>query len=58
MSLYLRPSRFLKLRISRRGVRAGVGPRWLRLWSGAGGNGISTGAGPLTYYRSLRKRRR
>ena len=58
MSLYLRPSRFLKLRISRRGVRAGVGPRWLRLWGGAGGSGVSTGAGPLTYYRSLRRRRR
>ena len=49
MSLFIWPSRFLKLRISKRGVRAGIGPRWLRFWSGGGGgDGISTGAGPVT----------
>jgi hypothetical protein len=58
MSLFIRPSRFLKLRISKRGVRAGIGPRWLRFWSGGGDDGISTGAGPVTYYRLLRRRRR
>jgi len=57
MSIYIRPGRFLKLRISRRGVRAGIGPRWLRFWSGGCGDGISTGAGPVTYYRPLRRRR-
>jgi hypothetical protein len=56
MSLFIRPSRFLKLRIAKRGVRAGIGPRWLRFWSGGGG-GISTGAGPVTYYRPLRRRK-
>ena len=34
-----------------------VGPRWLRAHFGSGGTGISTGAGPVTYYRPLRRRR-
>ncbi len=50
MSLYLRPCRFLKLRISRRrGVRWSVGPRWLRFHTGGGGPGVSTAAGPVTF---------
>ena len=32
VSLYLRPSRFLKIRLSLHGVRVGIGPRWLRLY--------------------------
>jgi hypothetical protein len=36
VSLFLRPSRFLGLRIGRRGrVRWSLGPRWLRLHTGA-----------------------
>ena len=55
VSLYLRPSRFLKLRTSSRGVRWSIGPRWLRLHTGGGGDGVSTGAGPVTWYRRLRR---
>jgi hypothetical protein len=48
----------LTLAILGRGTRVGVGPHWLRLHVGAGGTGISTGAGPVTWYRPLRRRRR
>lgn len=58
MGLYIRPSRFLKFRITKRGVRTAVGPRWLRFHFGAGGDGVSTGAGPVSYYRPIRRRRR
>jgi hypothetical protein len=53
MGIYIGPFRF-----TRRGVRWRIGPRWLRLHGGAGGPGISTGAGPFTAYRPLRRRRR
>jgi hypothetical protein len=53
MGIYLGPLRF-----TRRGVRARIGPRWARLHIGAGGAGVSTGAGPVTWYRPLRRRRR
>ena len=40
MSLYIRPFRFLKIRVGRRGrTRVGIGPRWLRIWGGAGVSG-------------------
>jgi hypothetical protein len=59
MSIFIRPLPFLKIRLSRRGTRVGVGPRWLRFWSGGGGgSGVSTGAGPFTLYRPIRRRRR
>ncbi len=58
MGIYIRPSRFLKLRITRRGVRWAAGPRAARLHAGAGGTGVSTGAGPVSWYRPLRRRRR
>lgn len=51
------PGPGLKVRLSKRGARWAIGPRWLRLHVGAGGTGISTGAGPVTYYRPLRRRR-
>jgi hypothetical protein len=50
MSVYLRIAPGLKVRIGR--------PRWLRFWAGAGGRGVSTGAGPVSMYRPLRRRRR
>jgi hypothetical protein len=31
MGIYIRPSRFLRVRVTRRGVRWAIGPRWLRL---------------------------
>lgn len=58
LGIYLSPSRWLKLRFTRRGVRVGLGPRLIRLYFGAGGDGISTGAGPFSAYRPLRRRRR
>ncbi len=57
MGLYLRPSRFLKAQVTRRGVRWAIGPRAARLHIGAGGAGVSTGAGPVSAYRGLRRRR-
>jgi hypothetical protein len=57
MGIYL-GNRWLRLRFTRRGVRAGIGPRWARVWAGRGGPGVSSGAGPLTLYHGLRRRRR
>jgi hypothetical protein len=37
MGLYLGP-----IRITRRGVRWRIGPRWLRLHGGAGGTGLTS----------------
>lgn len=48
MGIYLGPLRFTK-----RGVRVRIGPRAARLHVGAGGAGISTGAGPFTAYHKL-----
>jgi hypothetical protein len=45
MGLYLRPSRFLKVRITWPGARWAIGPRAARLHVGADGTGVSTGAG-------------
>lgn len=57
-SIYIRPFPGVKLRVSKRGVRTGIGPRWLRFWSGAGGRGVSTGAGPFSAYEPLGRRKR
>jgi hypothetical protein len=57
VSLWIGP-RWARLRLSKRGVQAGIGPRWLRSHTGGGGDGISTGAGPVTLYHGLRRRRR
>ena len=58
MGIYLSPSRYLKLRLTKRGIRVAVGPRWLRYHAGAGGQGMSTGHGPFSWYRPIRPRRR
>ena len=58
MGIYLRPSRWLGLRFTKRGVRLAIGPRWLRYHTGAGGDGISTGDGPFTYYKGIHHRSR
>jgi hypothetical protein len=50
--------RLAKIRVTRGGVRWGIGPRWMRRHGGAGGRGVSTGAGPFTYYHRLRRRGR
>ena len=54
MGFYFRVAPGLKLRVTRGGLRIGVGPRAARLHLGAGGTGVSTGAGPWTYYQPLR----
>jgi hypothetical protein len=53
MGLYIRLAPGLKLRATSRGLRVGVGPRQARMWMGAGGTGVSTGAGPVSVYRNL-----
>lgn len=53
MGFYLRLAPGLRLGLTSRGLRASVGPRSARLHFGAGGTGVSTGAGPLTYYQPL-----
>src|SRR5215469_9128664 len=53
MGIYLGPFRFTK-----RGVRVRIGPRAARLHIGAGGTGLSTGAGPFTWYQPLGGKRR
>lgn len=58
MGINVRPSRFLKLRVTRRGVRWATGPRAARLHLGDSGAGVSTGGGRVSAYRGLRRRRR
>jgi hypothetical protein len=59
MGIYLRLMPGVKVRLGRRGVRWGLGPRALRYHTGGGyRSGLSTGAGPVTWYRPLRRRRR
>jgi hypothetical protein len=48
----------VRLRFTRTGVRAGLGPRAARLHIGDGGLGASTGVGPFAYYQSLGGSRR
>jgi len=57
MSIWIGP-RWLRFRLSKRGTRVSAGPRLFRVHGGAGGPGISTGAGPVTVYHGLRRRRR
>lgn len=50
MGFYFRVAPGVKIRATSRGLRASVGPRAARVHFGAGGAGVSTGAGPFTYY--------
>jgi hypothetical protein len=43
----------VRVSASSRGLRAHLGPRGVRLHVGGGQTGVSTGAGPVTLYRSL-----
>lgn len=43
----------VRIRVTERGLRASVGPRAARLHVGAGRPGVSTGAGPLTFYQPI-----
>ncbi len=53
MGFYFRVAPGVKIRATKRGLRTSVGPRAARVHFGAGGTGISTGAGPFTYYAPL-----
>ena len=60
MGFYFRILPGVKVRATKRGMRASIGPRAARLHVGVGRPGVSTGAGPFTWYRPLggKKRRR
>lgn len=47
-----RVAKGVRISASSRGLRAHVGPRGARLHVGSGRTGVSTGAGPFTYYTS------
>lgn len=53
MGFYIRLAPGVKIRATRRGVRASVGPRAARVHVGAGGTGVSTGAGPVSLYHGV-----
>lgn len=57
MGFYFRLAPGVRLRVTSRGVRTSVGPRLARVHFGAGRTGISTGAGPVSYYAELSHRR-
>ncbi len=58
VGIYLRLLPGVRVRLTRRGRRWSIGPRAARVHFGAGSTGVSTGAGPFTWYRGLRRRRR
>jgi hypothetical protein len=58
MGIYLRPAPLVKVRLTRRGLRRGPGPRARCFPAGAGGPVASAGAGPFSFCRPLRRRRR
>ncbi len=53
MGFYFKIAPGVKIRATRRGMRASVGPRAARVHFGAGGTGVSTGAGPVSLYHSV-----
>jgi hypothetical protein len=48
----------VRVRVSSRGVRAGIGPRAARVHVGSGRTGFSSGVGPLSVYGSVGGKRR
>jgi hypothetical protein len=53
MGFYFKIAPGVKVRATRRGLRASVGPRAARVHFGAGGTGVSTGAGPVSLYHAV-----
>jgi hypothetical protein len=53
MGFYFKLAPGVKIRATHRGLRASVGPRAARVHVGAGGTGVSTGAGPVSLYHSV-----
>jgi hypothetical protein len=58
MGFYFKVAPGVRLKVSSRGVRAGIGPRVARVHVGSGRPGISTGIGPAGIYAPLSGRRR
>ena len=58
MAVSIRLAPGVKIRLGRRGAWWSLGPRAARLHVGAGHAGVSTGAGPVTFYRRLGRRKR
>lgn len=58
MGIHIRLFPGVKVRLGRRGRRWSAGPRLFRLHTGAVGRGLSAGAGPVTWYKPLKRRRR
>lgn len=52
MGFYFKVAPGVRIRATRRGLRASVGPRAARVHFGSGGTGVSTGAGPVSLYHS------
>jgi hypothetical protein len=57
MGFYFNVAPGVRIRATSRGLRASAGPRAARVHFGAGGTGFSTGAGPVTLYKSTGRRR-
>jgi hypothetical protein len=53
MGFYFKLAPGVKIRATGRGLRASVGPRTARGHFGAGGTGLSTGAGPVSLYQAV-----
>jgi hypothetical protein len=53
VGFYFKIAPGVKIRATRRGLRASVGPRAARVHFGAGATGVSTGAGPVSLYHSV-----
>lgn len=53
MGLYFKVAPGVRIRLTGRGVRASIGPRVARVHIGAGGPGVSTGAGAVSLYHRL-----
>jgi hypothetical protein len=58
VGIYLKILPGVKVRVTRRAARWGLGPRGARVHFSAGGAGVPTGAGPFAWYRPLQRRRR
>jgi hypothetical protein len=53
MGFYFKLAPGVKIRATRTGLRASVGPRAARVHFGAGGTGLSTGVGPVSLYHGV-----
>lgn len=57
MGIFFRAGRDLNVRVTKRGVRFGIGPRAARMHVGAGRPTVSTGWGPFTIWEPIGRKR-